>query len=425
MTPRPLACDGCREESSSLKCCSACKKVWYCSKECQTRSWRRHIFECNRKGPIGTAYYLSRACHDDLIPVHAQTRKEYGFDKAVRLLGDGAQSKVLGLWVGVFIYREVSEKEVQRWQAEGKLVEGVKATFERESPYTKGAYYAWFLKHQYILDDSPVDEELESAVAESSVRDAVLRAWAFTGGSPGDSYDAIEAAFQALPEHKRACHWFYRMSLMGGLPSPQVDPWVSFGFVSAKTQYEELQIGRMYRALIRRCTFDEFCAAYETSTLPKLGEDHGLLKDDSSRESLGSSLTFFRDVMSESPRRYKSVWYLKQYIDILQCTDAAERPELPHKAVNVDYGFFNCKKPWERPLLEELYTKYFTHSDADPLELHKACVAGELAEYLARFVKLSPRTQTYKRLLQNPYPVPAYGESQGVASAESVTIVIH
>ncbi|KAI0371428.1 hypothetical protein BV20DRAFT_173196 [Pilatotrama ljubarskyi] len=426
MTSRPLHCSGCYEESSDLKCCAACKKAWYCSKECQTRSWRRHIFDCKRKKPIGTAYYLSRACYDDLIPVHAQTRKDFGFDKAKKLFGGLGESNLLGLWIGVLKIHEVPEREVQRWQAEGKLIEGVKATFERDSPFTKGEYYPWFLEHQYLLDGSPADEGLVSEIRESSVKDAILRAWMFTGGSRNDSWQTIQAALAAMPEEKQKCHPLYRQALTSSHPPPKVDEWVTFGFVSAMHQYTELQIGRLYHELIHHCTFEDFCAAYETSALPRLAEERGMFKPDRGHNSFidGRALIFFRDVMSESPRRYKSVWYLKQYVDVLVCADAAEPPRYTHKAIVADYGFMNCKKGSERKLLEELYTKYFAHRDANPLELHEACVAGGLAEYLVRFVKLSLWTATYKRLLKNPYPLPALGDWQGrAASARSVIVV--
>jgi len=35
-------------KSVSLKTCTACKKVMYCSKECQVRDWPYHKKDCNK-----------------------------------------------------------------------------------------------------------------------------------------------------------------------------------------------------------------------------------------------------------------------------------------------------------------------------------------------------------------------------------------
>eukprot|EP00249_Psilotum_nudum_P015021 c25124_g1_i1 orf=280-1665(-) len=39
-------CDGCYKPGSSVKCCSACKHVWYCSSLCQRNEWKLHQHEC-------------------------------------------------------------------------------------------------------------------------------------------------------------------------------------------------------------------------------------------------------------------------------------------------------------------------------------------------------------------------------------------
>lgn len=40
-------CSSCLKQNSQLKCCSKCKLVKYCSKDCQTRSWSIHKVTCN------------------------------------------------------------------------------------------------------------------------------------------------------------------------------------------------------------------------------------------------------------------------------------------------------------------------------------------------------------------------------------------
>lgn len=416
----PRCANFCDNEVSKtdLKRCTGCKKAWYCSQVCQKEQWRRHIFDCNPKRPIATVYYLSRACFEDLIPVHVQTRRDFGFEKAKELVGGRAQSMLLGLWIGVFRYLDVPEKEVQKWQAEGRMVEAVKAEFARIPPQAQGGYFQWFLEHQNILDGSSADKKKAEESVKLASTDAIRRAWIQTGGSPSDSVETIHATVNALPDHVQACHQFYRLLAFGTYPGPNVHHWMSFGFVAAMHQAEEIRLSGAYRELVGRCSFVEFCAAYDGSTMLDLAEAHGVYM---TRGLTSSSATFLRDVMSASPRRFKSVWYLKQYIDRLLCAEPSAPPVIPHQAVHADYGLMNCRDTAEEKLLDELYRKYFAHAHANPLDLHKACIRGALVDYIGGFVKLKPRTAMYKRLLENAYPLAGLGELQGMHNSRTLS----
>ena len=39
------ACAACGK-TGAKKCCSRCKRVWYCSKDCQTAAWKTHKLVC-------------------------------------------------------------------------------------------------------------------------------------------------------------------------------------------------------------------------------------------------------------------------------------------------------------------------------------------------------------------------------------------
>ncbi|TBU58668.1 hypothetical protein BD310DRAFT_948575 [Dichomitus squalens] len=305
-----------------------CRNIWYCSAElCQRRHWRFHIFDCKREKPIDTAYHLARACYADLEPIDAQTRIDYGFDKASRILGPHAETMICGLWIGVFVVHNVDAKEVRKWRKEGRLVEGIKETYELDE----------MRAHQYGLDATD----------------------------------------------KMLC-----------------DGW--FGFVAAMDPGEEMQYARKYKELIELCTFNEFSAAYETSSIPALFDRYEV--DTSVVHFAMNHSPLFLDVMFGSPRSYKSVWVLKQYIDQLICAEPDDVLE-PVPSAAVDYGFFKCRNALDRKLLDDLYRRLFSERDADPLALHEACLKGQLLEYAQGSVKLAPYLTRYKRLLGNQYPL--------------------
>ncbi|KAF9499291.1 hypothetical protein BDN71DRAFT_1524918 [Pleurotus eryngii] len=83
-------CVGCKLQSGSnaassqkdFKQCSACKKVWYCSADCQKDDWVRHIFDCDTNQEITTAHHLALAIRDKSLPTDHVTLVEYGFTRA-------------------------------------------------------------------------------------------------------------------------------------------------------------------------------------------------------------------------------------------------------------------------------------------------------------------------------------------------------
>lgn len=387
------------EKITNLKCCSGCRNVWYCSKACQKDDWNYHIFACKVGQPISTVYHLARAIFGDVVPVDPQTRCDYGFDKAEKILGGESGSKLCGLYRGLLIILEVPLKKVRTWQREGRLLDGIKAAFETLPPNNRGGYFPWLLQHPYILDGTPVDAEFVRRREEQEYVNMVEEAWVFTGGSPDDTPDMIKSKIAAMTPTRRDCYHLYSTTFHHLHPSPNLKIWLTSGFVAAMSLGEEQEFGRNYHKLVRSCSFDEFCKAYESSTIPELFDRHGISF---------SNTRLFRDVMSGTPHVNKSVWNLKHYIDELICTDMGKGPT-PIPSVSCDYGYFNCKVPAECKLLDDLYKYLFTELQVDPLALHEACLKGELLEFAKNSgMKLSPHTTKYTRLLKNPYPLPDF-----------------
>jgi hypothetical protein len=126
-----------------------------------------------------------------------------------------------------------------------------------------------------------------------------------------------------------------------------------------------------------------------SSSIPKLFAENGL----------EISQRFILDVLNL--RGYKSVWFLK---DFVFADDEMARNGSAPPSIGLDYGFFNCQNVDEVIALQSAYKQVLLPTDADPLALHKACLRGELFEYVKQKARLKPQ-QLFKRLMKNPYPL--------------------
>lgn len=392
---------------SELKRCAGCRKVRYCSTSCQTLDWPSHVFDCMTGKPISTVYYLARAIREKNTPTQLQTRVDYGFQKAWRVLGVEGVGPLWRLYEQLFQMLADPYADLRRWQKEGRLVEGIKQTFRPIPPSLRGVHYRWFLDHQYVVDGTPADEDAVTHQGLLLVHSRLRAAWLYAGGSSSDTHDTIIDGITKLAqksEPKMNCFLFVSFVLADNPPGPDGTMWLSFGLVAGKHRERFWR----YAELLNLCTFEELCEAYETSSIPALFARHGIsgLDYDCDRR--------FDDVMSGSPTTFKSVWHLKKYVhEVDGGTPTGEDPCLAQCAI-CDYGYGNCKKTEEWKLLDALYKQLFAKDDMDLLALHAACLRGELLQFAKEFVKLSPRTATYARLLKNGHPLPDCEESRYV-----------
>jgi hypothetical protein len=148
---------------------------------------------------------------------------------------------------------------------------------------------------------------------------------------------------------------------------------------------EEANLGGLYQILIvgdklsrfwhslqiesNVCTFDEFWKAFNVGKVVELMDAKGL-RDLRMR----MAPCHFDIFMSACPGQSRiSVWRLKWFL-------VDDRMVDPEKPVVADYGFYNCKTLIEKYDLKNVYKKVL--ENADPLELHKACIQGTLFEFV-------------------------------------------
>jgi hypothetical protein len=333
--------------------------------------WPLHIFDCNPRKPIITAYHLTRACHNDEIPEDPQTCEDYGFNRT------NDRTKLMGLYIGLLLYQKVSPQSLHKWRKEGRLVEMIKESYEKLPPGNRGGYYPWFLQNQHVLDRSKRSDPTD---------DMIMRAWRYAGGSPTTPLEELTKIQNTWPEKKQTCFQFCALLLSNWYPSPEQNLWVDFGFCVSQSQSSEGLVSALYTRLIATCTFDEFYTAYSSSSLIALFRAKGLGSD-------LRNIRYLEDVLEHCSVSHKSVWDLKQYV-------LAKKIRLV-PSIDEDYGFINCKSEEERNELKEVYKAFFDLRHADPIGLHEAAMEGKLFEYVGGFVKLPKKCE---HLMENPYP---------------------
>lgn len=381
-------CGGMECEKEGKLRCKGCKNAWYCSPACQKFAWTFHIFDCKAKGTIRTAHHLARACRQDLMPTDAQTLRDYGFE---RICDPEAVSKLLGLYQGLFILHKyrLEPRELDKWLREGTLAQHIKDTFEAVPAHTRGGYYPWFLENQWVLDPSVPVPEGSGVEALGERMEAKL--WDTLGPERKAEHDAGR-----WPRESIVCMVIYRFLLSGLHPSPisSSEEYIGFGFCTADDMYEEMQIARIYTTLMGRCTFEEFCKAYETNGLIALMKAKGI--------TTGVTKHFEHVVTGLGHGARESVWDLKQFV-----YGDGERRIIP--SITCDYGFMNCRTPSEREELLVVYKAAFEGRGFDAMELHAECIKGHVYEYVLKFQKFSKEEKRkFVRLMKNPYPLPEY-----------------
>ena len=284
---------------------------------------------------------------------------------------------------------EIPPKTIHNWRVHGVLVDEIKTAFYKLPEGSRGGYFPWFLQNEHVI--ALAGQPLSEKASHDRTNAMLVRAWRFTGGSERDSPEEIKAATSRKPKHEQECHWLYVLLLSGWHPSPDLDLWVDFGFASCTSQEEEMELSARYRQLINTCTFNEFCHAHHAHCLLGLFHSKGLQVNDHHH---------LRDLLCADWK--KSVWYLKQ--SITQENSTKEESSM-HPAVLVDYGFINCRDDSERRQLKRVYKAFFDNPNGDPLALHEAAIKGNIHGYVSKVVQ-GLRDSKFKRLMQNPYPLP-------------------
>ncbi|KAF7922174.1 hypothetical protein BELL_0761g00090 [Botrytis elliptica] len=388
-------CNTCDIATSRL--CSICNIDFYCSESCETRTHGSHVFTCAKR-PLTSADYLYRNISEDTIPDEEEVLEDFGFN---HLSSFADRSNLLGLYKGLWL-GGVPVEDIHRWQVESTLIANIKKHFYQISEANRGGYFPWFLDNLHILKKPLSQEESTQNLLATFYDQARVYL---------DKEDQHKQPSQLEPEAKMQCYELLAMALHMMLPNPIQTNWYNFGFCTCNGEREESALGVLYARLLLgnellgglrgntqhlfygpappTATFAEFWHAYESGTLIELIDSKGLTK-------MRSEFKFLERFLSGSPSGPQpSVWSLKQCVAINSLAEF-----LPNATLQVDYGFMNCQTFEETCILLEIYKRLLR--EANPLELHEACLAGKLFEFAESYHDMD---EGHRMMMRNPYPL--------------------
>ncbi|TFY74111.1 hypothetical protein EWM64_g9900 [Hericium alpestre] len=234
-------CYKCHQPSETLKRCSGCEKVWYCSTECHSAHWVEHIFDCVPRRPITTADHLALAVHTNILPLHKQTSSEYGFDSAWTASN---RMFLLKIYTGLIKELGVSPKTIRKWRAAGILLNEIKREFpilliqRHGQPYL--ACFSWLLENEWVLNGQSPEHSLSLRIKDGLK--AFERAWHLLGGPRDVDLEEANMIVLQWPPDKRECFEFYRGAVINWYPLRSVPRWLWFGFCACAGEKDEYDL---------------------------------------------------------------------------------------------------------------------------------------------------------------------------------------
>ncbi|KIO03218.1 hypothetical protein M404DRAFT_625289 [Pisolithus tinctorius Marx 270] len=233
---------------------------------------------------------------------------------------------------------------------------------------------------------------LSDILALGRLMDCLVRAcWMYRLGDL--DYDTMQDFGFAVPVETRNSFLLYGLLLNGYHPNPSLplcsDLYFEFGFVTGRGLEGEEVLPGVYRSLISRCSFTEFWTAFQSNNLVELMDEKGLGPE-------RKKVLHFEDFMKIKRNHLRpSVWRLRHFVH--------SKDVEPPLSVLMDYGFFNCMTGGEIFSLKAVYKELLDSPRVDPMELHAACIKGELYNFARRH---NPNLeQEFKTLMTNFYPL--------------------
>lgn len=209
-----------------------------------------HLAKCSAR-PITTADILFDDVVKDLLPKDEQCRQDFGFSRCLHWRGE---THLLGLYRGLILFiqdREINQVNLNKWQREGLLAKKIIEKFSTIPENSRGSYFPWFLRNQYVLGDSM--PFLQLSIEANPLLEALDAAKRYL-----DPEDRDHDFCDLEPFEKRYCFVFYSLALDSSVPDPNwlkvdiwfKDLWYDFGFAICTNEYHERCLGALYSRLV-------------------------------------------------------------------------------------------------------------------------------------------------------------------------------
>ena len=341
------SCRKCGVRNDSLISCQKCNSALYCDKACLEKDWIRHKPLCRLGRPLDVVDDFIQACHEKTIPTDNDVAMAFGF---CFFISGADRQRLFRLYCDLINQWGVSEEELrQAWKSD-KLRELIQFRGSQVPCSIIRHEVRWLVQHDRF--GSGVVTNF-GTVLETSRH--IL--------NPLDR----TVPWQTLkPREKLEAYVFWCQIRNGLMPDVDEDNWIFLGFCTASDASETQGLAQLYRLLVQRANFEDFWQARASSKMVELFQKHGL--GDEIR-----TVRNFKLLMSAISTWHQSVWELKRSTLLSQLS--------PHRAVSVDYGFWNCQTPVERLSLLDAYTQFFK-SGGDEMALHQACIENRLAGFM-------------------------------------------
>ncbi|KZS90058.1 hypothetical protein SISNIDRAFT_468729 [Sistotremastrum niveocremeum HHB9708] len=366
----PRKCEVCGVDTH--KTCIGCSRTAYCSTKCQKQQWFSHILRCENPGrEVTTADRLVALIMTKDFTLDTPTMRDYGFSKA-KSMAEG--NSAVAVYSEIIRIYGVRAPALHKWRIEGRLYEEMVRTYrEAGKEESNSSTFRWLLEHAYMFSS---ETSQNTSLLYDLGFNLERRAWIHIGGSPTDSHDDIMFAQRLWSADRKQCFKFCMHALSNGGPSVEATSlWTQFGFC-VFDDFECRPLQRLYATLIRNCTFNELCDAYSSSSLISL-IDRKKLK--TARRKLPPD---FETVLSASPHKIPSVWYLKSFA-------LYDEARVPTTDVLIPFGFCNCENNAAMTRLRLFYGRLFKQYKVSPTQLQDAADHDQLYEYVMKIPNLN------------------------------------
>lgn len=209
---------------------------------------------------------------------------EWGF---IDVIGPDNNLALRNVYTDIIRKIGVKPLTLHKWRSEGRLFMEFVAAYTRAGKNVPHVNFTWLRRHP----QSQIQQR-EALLAQS--------AWAHIGGPEKVPISEIAN----WPSYKTLCLSFFQRA---GSPIAHPEMWLKFGFCAFNEgdDRDSILLHTLHPSLISKCTFDEFCDAYITSSLLSLMDRKGL------KELRSRMPPEFEAVLAQSPDRIPAVWCLK------------------------------------------------------------------------------------------------------------------